>query len=102
MHLKELKWNIAEQEKMVKCGKKYFETDYLKFYFNLDDCIEEQNPDLILLSGVIQYIEKPYDLLSRIKLQTPVWRCNGSPEGSSSFFACIQKMLPATAGGVSL
>ena len=66
LHLKELRWNIAEQEKMVKCGKKYFETDYLKFYFNLDDCIEEQNPDLILLSGVIQYIEKPYDLLKKI------------------------------------
>ena len=27
-------------------------------------------------------------LLSRIKLQTPVWRCSGSPKGSSSFFAC--------------
>jgi len=66
IHLKELRWNIVEQEKMVKCGKKYFETDYLKFYFNLDDCIEEQNPDLILLSGVIQYIEKPYDLLKKI------------------------------------
>lgn len=41
MHLKELKWNIVEQEKMVKCGKKYFENDCLKFYFNLDDCITE-------------------------------------------------------------
>lgn len=26
--------------------------------------------------------------LSRIKLQTHVWRCSGSPKGSSSFFAC--------------
>lgn len=51
---------------MVECGKKYFETDYLKFYINLDDCIEEQNSDLILLSSVIQYIEKPYDLLKKI------------------------------------
>jgi len=43
-----------------------------------------------------------YILLSRIKLQTPVWRCSGSPKGSSSFFACRQKMPPAPAGGVSL
>ena len=43
------------------------------------------------------------ELLSRIKLQTPVWRCSGSPkEGSSSFFACSQKKPPAPAGGVSL
>ena len=66
MNLKELKWNIVEQKKMVECGKKYFETDYLKFYFNLDDCIKEQNPDAILLSSVIQYIEQPYDLLKKI------------------------------------
>ena len=66
MNLKEPKWNIVEQKKIVECGKKYFENDCLKFYFNLDDCIEEQNPDLILLSSVIQYIEKPYDLLKKI------------------------------------
>jgi len=40
--------------------------------------------------------------LSRIKLHTPVWRCSGSPKGSSSFFACSQKIPPAPAGGVSL
>ena len=66
VHLKELKWNIIEQEKMVECGKKYFENEYLKFYFSLDDCIKEQNPDAILLSSVIQYIEKPYGLLKKI------------------------------------
>ena len=66
LHLKELKWNIVEQNKMVECGKKYFENEYLKFYFSLDDCIKEQNPDAILLSSVIQYIEQPYDLLKKI------------------------------------
>ena len=43
-----------------------------------------------------------WKLLSRIKLQTPVWKCSGSPKGSSSFFACSQKMPLAPAGGVSL
>lgn len=66
IHLKELKWNIVEQEKMVKCGKKYFENDCLKFYFNLDDCIKEQNPYTIILSSSIQYIEKPYSLIRKI------------------------------------
>ena len=66
LHLKELKWNIVEQKKIVECGKKYFENEHLNFYYNLVDCIKEQNPDLILLSSVIQYIEKPYDLLKKI------------------------------------
>lgn len=66
IHLKELSWNIVEQEKMVKCGKKYFENEHLNFYYNLVDCIKEQKPNAILLSSVIQYIEKPYDLLKKI------------------------------------
>jgi putative methyltransferase (TIGR04325 family) len=61
MQLKELKWNIVEQKKMVECGRKYFENEYLKFY-----CIKEQNPDAIVLSSVIQYIEKPYSLIGKI------------------------------------
>jgi hypothetical protein len=39
-------------------------------------------------------------LFGRIKLQTLVWRCSGSPEGSS--YACSLKMPPAPAGGASL
>jgi putative methyltransferase (TIGR04325 family) len=66
MHLKELKWNIVEQKKMVECGKKYFENEHLNFYYNLVDCIKEHKPNAILLSSVIQYIEKPYNLLKRI------------------------------------
>lgn len=66
MHLKELKWNIIEQKKMVECGKKYFENEYLKYYINLDDCIKEQNPDIIILSSSLQYIEKPYSLIRKI------------------------------------
>jgi putative methyltransferase (TIGR04325 family) len=66
LHLKELRWNIVEQKKMVECGEKYFENEYLKYYFNLDDCIKEQNPDTIILSSSLQYIEKPYSLIRKI------------------------------------
>ena len=65
-HLPELKWNIIEQKKFVECGKQCFEDEHLKFYYNLDDCLKEQKPDTILLSSVIQYLEKPYDLLQEI------------------------------------
>jgi putative methyltransferase (TIGR04325 family) len=65
-HLHELKWNIIEQNKFVECGKRYFEDEHLKFYYKLDDCFKEQPADAILLSSVIQYLEKPYDLLKDI------------------------------------
>lgn len=33
---------------------------------NLYDCIKEHNPDVIILSGSLQYIEKPYSLIGKI------------------------------------
>lgn len=65
-HLNELQWSILEQEKFVQCGKLHFEDGHLKFYDNLDECIRERNPDTILFSSVIQYLEKPYDLLAEV------------------------------------
>jgi putative methyltransferase (TIGR04325 family) len=65
-HLRVLRWNIVEQKNFVECGKQYFEGEHLKFYYSLDDCIKEQQPDTILLSSVIQYLEKPHDLLRDI------------------------------------
>jgi putative methyltransferase (TIGR04325 family) len=65
-HLDGFAWNIVEQRKFVECGKRYFEDEHLKFYYTLDDCLKEQHADAILLSSVIQYLERPYDLLNEI------------------------------------
>lgn len=65
-HLDDLHWNIVEQEKFVECGKRYFENEHIKFYRSLDECLKEHRSDAILLSGVIQYLEKPYDLIDKV------------------------------------
>lgn len=65
-HLSMLRWNIVEQKGFVDCGKHFFENEHLKFYYNLNDCLREQQPDAIILSSVLQYLEKPYDLLREI------------------------------------
>jgi putative methyltransferase (TIGR04325 family) len=59
-----LQWSIVEQKKFVETGKLYFENQHLKFYFTLDDCVRERHPDVILFSGVIQYLENPYKILT--------------------------------------
>ncbi|OGI27878.1 MAG: hypothetical protein A2287_09750 [Candidatus Melainabacteria bacterium RIFOXYA12_FULL_32_12] len=64
--LKELKWNVVEQQNFVKTGREYIQDDELKFYYDVDNCIKEQNPNLILISGVIQYLENPYIMLENI------------------------------------
>lgn len=66
-HLNQLNWSIVEQRNFVDCGKRDFETDQLKFYYDLDACFREQHPDAILFSGVVQYLEDPYGTLEKAK-----------------------------------
>jgi len=66
-HLWHVRWNIVEQKKFVDAGKEHFEDDKLKFYYDIESCMEECAPNTILLSSVLQYLEKPHDFLGRIR-----------------------------------
>jgi putative methyltransferase (TIGR04325 family) len=68
-NMREVKWNIIEQAHVVKCGKEYFEDDVIKFYYDIESCWKEQKPHTLLLSGVLQYLESPYDFLARAVAQ---------------------------------
>lgn len=65
-HLPFVRWNIIEQNRFVDTGIKYFKSDNLKFYYDLQSCLKESNPNAILFSGVIQYLEKPYELIEEV------------------------------------
>lgn len=56
-------WGIVEQPHFVRCGKRYFETEELKFYLTIEDCLWEQSPNALLLSSVLQYLRDPYIVL---------------------------------------
>lgn len=64
--LKSLRWSIVEQPRFVECGRKLFETEELKFYNDIDECLSSEKRDVVLLSSVLPYIECPYDLLEDI------------------------------------
>ncbi|BFM39486.1 TIGR04325 family methyltransferase [Synechocystis sp. LKSZ1] len=64
--VKKLRWSIVEQPNFVKYGQKYFQDNQLKFYENIDACLECEQPDVILLSSVIQYLEKPHEFIENI------------------------------------
>ena len=65
-HLTKLSWSVVEQENFVHCGRDFFEDQFLKFYFTIDECLEARHPDSILLSSVLPYMEDPYELLAHI------------------------------------
>jgi putative methyltransferase (TIGR04325 family) len=59
-------WSVVEQENYVKCGQQSFEDDILKFHFTIGESLAAKNADVLLLSSVVQYLEKPYDFLQEV------------------------------------
>jgi len=65
-NLDNLHWNIIEQEKFVKIGREKFQTNELRFFDTIDSCLSEGPIDLVLLSSVLPYIQKPWQLLEEL------------------------------------
>lgn len=63
--IKQLRWSVVEQKHFVDSGKQYIEGEQLKFYYSIDDALIVQKPQVLFLSSVIQYFEKPYDLIEK-------------------------------------
>lgn len=59
-------WSVVEQKHFIDIGKQEFEDDRLRFYYNFSDCIESEQPNVLLISSVLQYIEKPYELMDEL------------------------------------
>ena len=61
-----LKWSIIEQPHIVDTGQKYIQNQHLKFYKSIDECAKIEDPNVALLSSVLQYVEKPFEIFSNI------------------------------------
>lgn len=58
--LPHVRWNIVEQPRHVEIGKEWFEDDQLKFYLRVEDCLAATQPNVVILSSVLQYLQNPY------------------------------------------
>ncbi len=60
-------WSVIEQPNFVSCGIKHIQDERLRFYENFDSCISAHGlPDIVLLSCVLPYLEKPYEIIDQI------------------------------------
>jgi len=64
--LKEVRWAVVEQKHFVECGRAEIQDEALKFYESVDDCLAEGPVDVIFISGVLQYLEHPYGILTAL------------------------------------
>ena len=72
-HLGDLRWQIVEQPHVAATGRRLFEDEQLRFFDNLETAAAEGAPDIVLLSGVLQYLPEPFDLVARIKALQPAF-----------------------------
>ncbi len=63
--ISEIRWNVVEQKHFVQCGQEEFQTEDLRFYESIEDCLAEQRVDGILFSSALQYLEDPYVFLEK-------------------------------------
>lgn len=66
--LKEIRWAVVEQKHFVECGRDELQDEVLRFYESIDDCLAEGSVDVVFLSSVLQYLERPYDMLAEFCL----------------------------------
>ena len=55
-HLDFLEWNIIEQPHFVKAGIKHIQDKQIKFYSNIQQCLKFCNPNVVLVSSSLQYM----------------------------------------------
>lgn len=61
-----LEWSVVEQPHFVACGQQEIADGQLKFYYTIEDCLKERQPNVLLLSGVLQYLDKPYEWIEKL------------------------------------
>jgi putative methyltransferase (TIGR04325 family) len=61
-----LQWGVVEQQHYVNYGRAELETNALHFYSTIEECVRVQRPNVAVLSGVLQCIEKPYAIIDEI------------------------------------
>ena len=61
-------WRVVEQTHFVKHGQARFETEALHFYHSIEEAVKLGPVDVILLSGVLQYLEFPMEILGKLEM----------------------------------
>lgn len=62
--VRDVRWGIVEQPHFVACGKRNLQSEKLRFFDTIEECAAEIQPNVVLLSGVLQYVEE-YDAIIR-------------------------------------
>ncbi|MHC1733562.1 MAG: methyltransferase, TIGR04325 family [Bacteroidales bacterium] len=64
--LSSVRWNVVEQSHYVQAGKVHVQDEQLRFYLSIDECLGENQPNVVLFSGVLQYLSDPFLSIKKV------------------------------------
>lgn len=64
--LQEMRWNVVEQSHYVEAGRAQIQDEHLRFYKSIDECLSENQPNVVLLSSVMQYLGSHVEIIERL------------------------------------
>lgn len=59
-------WSVVEQPHYVSAGNQYLADDCLRFYDSVEQCLLERQPNVVLLSSVLQYMPDPFKIIELV------------------------------------
>jgi putative methyltransferase (TIGR04325 family) len=61
-----LEWSVVEQAHYIEAGNSKVADGRLKFYNTVEDCLTERQPNVLLLSSILSYLENPYEWIKKL------------------------------------
>ncbi len=94
--LQNLRWDVVEQHGHVAVGRADFENNELKFFETAEQAMHAGAPDVLLLSGVLQFLPEPEAFLeSLLRLQIPHFILDRTPLWSEAHHRLTIQHVPA-------
>ena len=65
-HINFQSWNIIEQAHYVDSGRKNIQDDKIRFYEDINQCLDESKPNIIIISGSLQYMPNLDNFIEKV------------------------------------
>lgn len=62
-----VRWNIVEQPHFTRAGRAELQDERLRFHDSIGDCLNETSPNVVLISGVLQYLPDPDPVIAELR-----------------------------------
>jgi putative methyltransferase (TIGR04325 family) len=65
--LADVRWNVVEQPHFTRTGRAELQDEQLRFHDSIGECLKESDPNVVLISSVLQYLADPAPVIAELR-----------------------------------